>query len=97
MSQYAANLVYIDAGVLCAFDAWVGRARNTLDEGNRVLNGDNILADGGAVTSLQTDTCRRCTDLSRSLRRRLLSEGASVGTVAILNTVLTSSQKPSVD
>jgi len=90
MSQYGTDLVYINAGILQAFDRWMMDPSSSTNYGPQDVsaNDNNDEFDDGSY--------QRYRSLSRSIRRRLQAEGASVRTVAILNMVLTMSQQPAV-
>lgn len=82
MSHYGSDLVYINAGILNAFEDWLRQ---------EVVHNEHAPQE---VMNTTEDSFRRYTQVSRALRRRLQNEGASVRTVAMLNMVLTMSQQP---
>ncbi|CAB9514460.1 expressed unknown protein [Seminavis robusta] len=99
MSTFGTSLVYINAGIVGAFDMWM------MNNGAASSSSDNHVNQNGAVENgadeesstapqQESDSYQRYKNLSRDLRVRLQEEGASVRTVAILNAVLTRSQQP---
>lgn len=106
MSQYGTELIYLNAGIFQAFERWM----NPSTEADEVSSSDIsdgvslgvVLEPEGAgeqyplnsPRGLAPERYQRYTELSRRLRRRLQTEGASVRTTAVMNQVLTVSQQP---
>ena len=88
MSRYGTDLVYINAGISQGFETW-------MNESGNINNGQSDSSDEAEhVLHINSDSYQRYTHVSRTLRRRLQMEGASVRTVAMLNMVFTMSQQP---
>lgn len=92
MSQFGTDLVYVNAGIVNAFED--------------MMNDDTLFPEilnsrSDEPPPVDTDTPAemfpRYTHISRAMRRRLQAEGASVRTVAMLNMIFTHSLQPGGD
>ena len=105
MSQYGSNLIYLNAGLHEAFERWLspsasmndgdGEERSNETSGS-VASQPDVAAEqepSNPLPSLTPEQYERYTQVSRRVRRRLQTEGASVRTTAMMNRVLTLSQQ----
>jgi hypothetical protein len=95
-SQYGTDLVYINAGIVEAFETLMGENIEGLDDNDSGV-GDALVADGGFLVTMPRERYLRYQTFSRKLRRRLRGEGASVSTVAMLIRVFTHLQQPGTE
>ena len=93
MSHYGTELIYLNAGIEQALEEWMDPHTND-DEGNDDEPVAPPEGDEQVLLGIDPERYQRYTQLSRRLRRRLQTEGASVRTVAMVNRVLTMSQQP---